>query len=440
MFRYYLKLGVLSIRANPALSALMVTAIAIGIGACMTIVTIQHMMSGNPIPEKSEVLRHVTIDSWSDTNPFANGNRPPDQLTYLDARNLLAADEAFRQAAMYKANRIIEPEGDDELPFQAEGRATSGDFFPMFNVPFQYGDGWDQSADLAEERVVVISEPLNERLFGGEDSTGRTLQMNGEDFRIVGVTSAEWNPVVKFYDLNNNAHERVEDVYYPFSTAIAGEYGSGGNTNCWKPVEGSGYEAFLNSECIWIQFWVEMPNAAAETEYLNFLDGYVEQQKALGRFPRPVDNRLPDVGEWMIINEVVDDDVTVLLGLAILFLVVCLLNTIGLLLAKVMRRAKDISLRRALGASKSTLFAQYIVEAGMIGVAGGLAGIGMTWLGLLGIRNLFSTADFVERLTRMDWTMTGLAILLAIVSALAAALYPTWRACQVTPASQLRIQ
>ena len=105
-----------------------------------------------------------------------------------------------------------------------------------------------------------------------------------------------------------------------------------------------------------------------------------------------------------------------------------------------MRRAKDISLRRALGASKATLFGQYIVEAGMIGVAGGIAGIGMTWLGLLGIRNLFSTADFVERLTQMDWTMTGLAILLAVISALAAALYPTWRACQVTPASQLRIQ
>ena len=142
----------------------------------------------------------------------------------------------------------------------------------------------------------------------------------------------------------------------------------------------------------------------------------------------------------MILNEVVDDDVSVLLGLAILFLVVCLLNTIGLLLAKVMRRTKDISLRRALGASKASLFSQYIIEAGMIGVAGGLLGIGTTWLGLLGIRNLFNRFDFVAKLTQMDWQMTSLAIVLAVVSALAAALYPTWRACQVTPASQLRIQ
>ncbi len=439
MFRYYLKLGILSIRANPALSALMVAAIAVGIGACMTILTIQHMMGSNPIPEKSDQLRHVQLDSWSDANPYADGQYPPIQLTYTDARNLLSAAEAPRQIATFKSNRVIEPTDPDELPFSIDGRATSGDFFEMFNVPFQYGSGWSRSSDTGEELVAVISEPLNQRLYGGADSTGETLRMNGRNFRIVGVMDT-WNPVVKFFDLNNNAHEPVEDVYFPFSTAVANEFNNSGNTNCWKPTDGDGREAFLNSECIWIQFWVEIPDSATEARYLNFLNAYAEQQKELGRFPRPIDNRLPDVEAWMDLNEVVDDDVGVLLGLAVLFLIVCLLNTIGLLLAKVMRRMKDISLRRALGASKSSIFLQYIVEAGLIGVAGGLLGIVTTWFGLLGIRNLFSRFDFVQRLTQMDWTMISVAIVLSIISALAAALYPTWRACQVTPASQLRIQ
>ena len=65
MFRYYLKLGALSIRANPALSVLMVLAIAIGIGACMTIVTVKHVMSDNPIAHKNDVLYHVQVDNWS---------------------------------------------------------------------------------------------------------------------------------------------------------------------------------------------------------------------------------------------------------------------------------------------------------------------------------------------------------------------------------------
>lgn len=439
MFRYYLKLGALSIRSNPALSALMVAAIAIGIGACMTIITIYHMMSSNPIPQKSAQLRHVQMDSWSSANPYNDGLSPPIQLTYTDARNLLAEGRALRQIATYRSARILQPENADELPFSVDSRATSKDFFEMFDVEFRYGSGWNDSADRAEEFVLVLSDALNERLFGGADSVGRTVRMNGDTYRIVGVLMP-WNPTIKFYDLNNNPYSEVEDAFFPFSTAIANEFGNDGNTNCWKPPEGGDQEAFLNSECIWIQFWVELPDAAAEMEYLNFLDAYVEQQKQLGRFPRPLDNRLPDVEEWMDINEVVDEDVSVLLGLAVLFLIVCLLNTIGLLLAKVVRRGKDISLRRALGASRSSLFSQYIVEAGMIGLAGGLLGIGATWLGLLSIRNLYSRLEAITKLTQIDWTMIGLAIALAIVSALAAALYPTWRACRITPASQLRIQ
>ena len=141
---------------------------------------------------------------------------------------------------------------------------------------------------------------------------------------------------------------------------------------------------------------------------------------------------------WMIDQQVVEEDVRVLLGLAFLFLIVCLLNTIGLLLAKVMRRAGDISLRRALGASRRAVFGQYIVEAGIIGLAGGLLGVGMTFLGLQGIRILYSELDFMARLVQMDWVMVAAAILLAVVSALGAALYPTWRACGIHPASQLK--
>ncbi len=169
-----------------------------------------------------------------------------------------------------------------------------------------------------------------------------------------------------------------------------------------------------------------------------FLDAYAESQKELGRFPRPLNNRLSNVMEWMQIEEVVDDDVQVLLGLAVLFLVVCLLNTIGLLLAKIMRRSGDISLRRALGASRHAIFTQYIVEAGLIGLAGGVLGIGMTWLGLQGIKGLYGDFDFISRLVTMDWVMIFAAIGLAVISALGAAVYPTWRACSIQPASQLK--
>ena len=181
MFRYYLKLGTLSIRANPVLSALMVAAIAVGIGACMTIVTVRHVMSGNPIEHKDSQLYHVQVDNWNPDDPYRDPDGAPEQVTYLDAKALFDANRAFRQTTSFKTTRVVQPEGEDARPFQEESRATTADFFPMFDVPFQYGSGWDRSSDEAQERVVVLSKTLNEKLFGGEDSVGHSPPHHGPD-------------------------------------------------------------------------------------------------------------------------------------------------------------------------------------------------------------------------------------------------------------------
>ena len=437
MFRYYLKLGLHSIRRNPILSALMVAAIALGIGACMTMINIEYVMSSNPIPHRSDMLYYVQLDSWDPTDAYRDPDHPPDQVTYLDGSALLAAGKGRRQVLSYRSGRVLEPEGDDARPFQASSRSTSADFFAMFDTPFLYGSGWDKSADDNEEYVVVINKEINENVFGGENSVGRSLTMNGRLYRVTGVLDT-WEPMPRFYDVTTGPFQETEEVYFPFSVSIALELSNNGNTSCWKPDEIGGYAGFLASECIWMQFWVELHGEEERQEYHAFLDAYVEAQKELGRFPRPLNNRLNNVMQWMEDQEVVESDVRVLLGLAFLFLLVCLLNTIGLLLAKIMRRTGDISLRRALGASRKAVFTQYIVEASIIGFAGGLLGIVMTWAGLQGIRVLYADLEFLSRLVTMDWAMIGAAILLAIFSALAAALYPTWRACSIHPASQLK--
>lgn len=414
----------------------MIAAIAVGIGACMTIMNVYYVMGGNPIPNRSDVLYYVQVDSWSPNEAYEEPDIPPEQVTYMDGKALLDAHKARRQVLSYKTGRVVEPQGQGERPFQVVTRSTTADFFPMFDTPFLYGTGWDKASDDNEDSVVVISREINEQVFGGENSVGKTLVMNGEPYRVTGVLDT-WDPMPKFYDVNNGQFDKPEDVFFPLSLAIANEIHSWGNTSCWKPSDG-GWAGRLQSECIWLQLWVELHGEQEKQAYMDFLNAYAESQKALGRFPRPLNNRLSNVMQWMEAEEVVVDDVNVLMGLSFLFLVVCLLNTIGLLLAKVARRTGDISLRRALGASRRAIFSQYIVEAGVIGVGGGILGIGMTWLGLQGIKALYGEFDFIARLVQMDWVVIFEAIGLAIVAALAAALYPTWRACAVHPANQLK--
>ena len=147
--------------------------------------------------------------------------------------------------------------------------------------------------------------------------------------------------------------------------------------------------------------------------------------------------RLYDVMGWLDNQNVVPSDVRMQVWLAFGFLLVCLINTVGLLLAKFLRRSSEIGVRRALGASRGSIFAQCLVEAGTVGLAGGVLGLGLALLGLWAVRQ--QPASYAE-LARLDPAMLLTTFALAIVASLLAGLLPAWRACQVTPAIQLKSQ
>ena len=249
MFKYNLRLAFNSMRRNPIMTTLMIAAIAVGIGVSMTTLTVYHMMSSDPIPQKSDVLFAVTMDSWNPLRPFDEDRpeRAPHQLTFHDAERLVALGEGKRQTAMFESSLIIEPLSDEDLPFEAGARVAYSDFFTMFNVPFIFGVGWDKSADTAAEPVVVLSRQLNERLFGGENSVGKSLTMEGLRFRVVGVTDT-WEPTPRFYDPINGAFQEVNEMFIPYSLTRVMELKSAGSDWGWKWEEITTFEQWLNSE------------------------------------------------------------------------------------------------------------------------------------------------------------------------------------------------
>jgi putative ABC transport system permease protein len=438
MFNYNVKLALKSMRRNPIMTALMVAAIAVGIGISMTTMTVYYLMNGNPIPEKSDVLFAITMDSWNPVRPFDDDRpeRAPHQVTYHDAERLIALGEGKRQTAMFESSLIIEPIGEDGLPFEAGARVTSNDFFAMFDVPFIYGSSWGKAADEAAEPVVVLSSQLNERLFGGENSVGKRLTMQDTQFQVAGVIDT-WEPTPRFYDPINGAFREVNEMFVPFSVTRNLEFISAGSDWGWKSEEITSFEQWLNSESVWVQYFVELDSPRDRDAYVAHLDAYVGQQKLLGRFERPLNNNIYDVMEWMEYHEVVANDSKVLVGLSFLFLTVCLLSTIALLLTKFVGKKGETSLRRALGASRRIIFEQQIVEVAIIGFSGGLIGLLLAGLGLQGIQYLYDSPD---GLVTLDWAMVSAAIGIAISSSMLAGLYPAWRVCKIPPAAQLKTQ
>src|ERR1700679_1244129 len=150
MFIYYFKLALRSLKRNVVLTVLMIAAIGVGIGASMTTVTIFRAMDADPVPEKSGQLFAPQIDNYGPSNKkVVTGDEEhlQDQITYIDAVNLMTAHAATRQAAMYVTALPLPPPPRELLPVQVEARATFTAFFPMFDVPFRYGGAWSSSDD-----------------------------------------------------------------------------------------------------------------------------------------------------------------------------------------------------------------------------------------------------------------------------------------------------
>ncbi|UYB51784.1 ABC transporter permease [Xanthomonas sp. AM6] len=430
MFGYYFRLALRSFRRNKVLTALMVLAIALGIGASMTTLTVFYVLSGDPIPQKSDRLFYVQVDALPKAG-FQPGEEPDFQNTRYDAEALLREKRAKRQALMTGGEAAIEPLKSGLKPFKSEVRFTSADFFPMFDTPFLYGRGWTGAEDERHERVAVISKKLNEKLYDGADSVGRELRMDQNTFRIVGVLDT-WEPNPRFYDITNT-YGSDEQAYLPFSVAMDLKVDRNGSMNCFGDSDGE--PTGLNAPCTWIQYWAELESPAQVADYKAYLENYSNQQRAAGRFQRPNNVRLRNVMQWLDHNEVVPGDVRLQLWLAMGFLLVCLLNTVGLLLAKFLRRSGEIGIRRALGASRRAIFAQCLVEAGTIGLAGGIAGLGLAMLGLWAVRQ---QPTGYAKLAHLDPSMLALTFALALVASLLAGLLPSWRAIQVAPALQLK--
>jgi len=437
MFRYYFRLGIRSLRRNIVLTGLMIAAIAVGIGACMTALTVFRAMSGDPIPQKSQQLFAPQIDNWG---PDKHSGGPPDrlepQLSYTDLLGLMKARAGKRQSGMYASLQSLRPANSAQKPTKVLVRAAYTDFFPMFDTPFKYGGPWTASDDEARSAVVVLTNDMNDKLFGGTNSVGKTIRLDNEPYTVSGVLD-EWRLLPRFYDLAIRPFGDGDAIFTPFTRAIDKHMGNTGSTQCNGDLD-PGWEGRLKSDCVWLQFWVELPTQTDVRKYRAFLNNYAAEQQRLGRFHWPPHTQLRDVQQWLRYRNVVPSEVRILILVSFGFLLVCLMNAMGLMLAKIMGRAGDIGVRRALGASRAAIFAQCLIETGVVGLAGGILGLLLTALGLWAARSLL-TKEFVA-LAHLDWADTGLAVLLAVGATLLAGLYPTWRAAHVQPAWQLKAQ
>jgi putative ABC transport system permease protein len=436
---YYFRLALRSLRRTPVMTALMVCAIGLGIGASMTMLTVLHVMTKDPIPEKSGVLFYPHLDPLPKQYPLDDERTSPaNSFTWPDAMALLKAARGTHQAAMAGASLLVWPVQQAQPPAQLDGRFTTSDIFALFGIPLAHGNGWTPADDQAHARVVVLTQALADKLFGSRDPIGQSVRLDQKQvaFRVIGVIGP-WAPTPVFYESpSGRANFNEQDAFFlPLATALELDFGTHSMSSWGKSDDGPTKKSPSAS---WLQYWVQLDTPQQVADYRQSLHDYAAQQHARGVFERgPENTRLYPLMDWLRYLRLVPDDVRLQTQLAIGLLVVCLVNIVALLLAKFLRRGGEVGVRRALGARRSDIFIQFGVEAVLIGVAGGALGIAIAELGLWSVRQ---RADGYARIAQMDARMLLMTALLAVAAALLAGLLPAWRASRIAPAIQIKAQ
>jgi len=456
MFSLALETALRSIIKTPGVSLLVVLAIALGVGATMPMVTLYHNASGNPLPDTGDRIYRVLIDNWflDQIFWFNAPEMPTEIMTATDIRALMKSDIPSRVVASYTAQQYIgsvDPETGVK-PFAAALRATTADFFSLFEVPMRYGAAWNDSAEDSTENIAVISHSTNLMLFGGGDNVGENFKIGAQIYTIVGIMHA-WSLAPRVYDMSQPS-ARTEGVFVPLSDFRRSRL---------KPVryvslEGSPTNEFgldfLSGETIFASLWIQLDTSEQVNAYRDFMENYVNEQKKLGRLPRPINNGLYSATEWIDVapgNAGTRDMYTTFILVGVFFLVVCLFNLLSLLLSKFMSVTPQACVTRALGATRGAIFLQYIIEVLVLGGIGGFLSIYVSKVALVGIVWVYTEnlpPEFKQIQTQLgvespyvqfDTTLLVISFCLALLAALISALYPAWRACRIPPAEYLKV-
>jgi len=440
MWGYYVALAVRSSGRSKALTALVIALLAFGVSACMVSYAVFRATTSDPMPSRSSRLYVPQIDNVGPSHTWQG--EPPYMLSYTDAVALWQARRASRQTLLYPTTWQVEADNGRLPAMSMSGDAVTADFFAMFDVPFRFGAGWTATDDAQHATVAVISRRLNEKLFGGQNSVGQEIRLDGKVLRIIGVLD-NWNPKPRFFDVGNlgldNAFDDPGDIYIPFSRATDMQKDSRYSdcpTATGEPATTS-WDDYLRSECDRIGAWVELATPDEVSRYREYLRSYAQQQQRLGRFSWAPNVRLSKLMDWMAYLQINPRASSLSMLVSTSFLLIVMVNVVGLMLARFTRRAPEIGVRRALGASRTAICWQFLIEGATIGLAGGVFGLALTLLGLWGAGMLFEPN--IARLVHADVQLIALTIALAMAATVISALYPTWQAAQIQPAWQIKI-
>jgi putative ABC transport system permease protein len=294
-------------------------------------------------------------------------------------------------------------------------KRTDAEFWRILRFEFLEGGPFGDQEVQDARFVAVINAATRERFFGGESAVGRTIEVDAQRFRVVGVVS----------DVPALRRVPFADVWVPLTTAKTDAYKSeimGGFYGIVLAKDRAEIPA-LKAEFRARVRTVELPDARRYEKLFAPLETPFETVARLF---------LGDRGEEQARPERL---IALFAGVALLFMLLPTINLVNLNVSRIMERASEIGVRKAFGASSRTLVGQFVVENVLLTLIGGAIGLGLSVFVLqaLGASGVVQYARFGLNLRIFAW-----ALATALFFGVFSGVYPAWRMSRLHPVDALR--
>ncbi len=403
MFKNYLTVALRNLKRNPGYSLINIVGLAVGVACCLLLsLYVRDELSFDRYHEHADDIYRVNL--YEETFGGELGLTPT-IVAPLFLREFPEVEAATRLDAHGGVVRVGEQVFDNNAFYFADST-----FFEVFTHPLLHGD---PETALNRPNTVVLTETTARKYFGEENPVGQTIvRNNDQEFEVTGVMA----------DVPLHSH-----YHFDFLASFA-------SRTYWASTETWGSANFFT--------YVRLGKGASATALTQKIDALVARLEAAGDEPRNL--VLQPLTDIHLRTDVAYDldptgDATSVYGfatVALLILLIACINYMNLATARSAQRAKEVGLRKALGAYKAQLVGQFYSESVLLTLAALVLAVGLFALGLPWFNALSGKALTFSAL--LHPTLMLLLVALFVVVSLATGSYPAFYLSRFEPVRVLR--
>jgi predicted permease len=404
-----LRHGFVLLRRDPGVSALIVLVLALGIGGNAAVFTLLKAAFLDPLPYR-DARRLVTVienDGWI-----------PTVSEFLEIRKHTRTLEEMAFAEY----RDMQLSGTDE-PTRVFAARVTASFFPLLGVNVAMGRTFlEEENQPGRPPVVILSHAFWRARMGSDPGViGRTLRLDGQPAVVVGVLPASFH-----FDYPTLGAPEPVEIYAPYPVEVLVSFERAAN--------GQGVP-------VWVMGRMREGVTLEQVESDLWDTALVLARENRSPFPgHPHDPTMFAFDAKTLRDAIVGTQRSLLWlllgGVGVVLLIACA-NTAQLLLARSLRRAREIAVRAALGASRLRLIRQFLLEGLVLACCGGVAGLLVAgWMARV-LVSLLPVRSPILASAHVDTRAIAFTLAVSMISALTFAIIPAVKSSRWTPGPSL---